>query len=88
MTNYIEVEHEYKDSDEDTNWDIYYAVRPSADRYSYKREGAEVVESTYSNPWYVSGGHAVTVYNLDDIQGLRKLLDAIEVEIQANERKP
>lgn len=85
MTNYIEVVHEYIDEEHgDSNQDVYYAVRPSVSRYRLNTEnnptGPDWSEM-FDPGWALSGGTSVYVYDKEDIAGLRKLLDAIEKEL-------
>lgn len=80
MTNYIEVEHYYRDDDGDENWDIHYAVKPTDSRYKFKGEDSSLV-SAWNPGWTIEGGNGVTVTTPADLTGLRLLLDAIEVEL-------
>lgn len=81
MTNYIEISHSYKDEDDDVE-DTYYAVCPTPYRYSYKAGDGEVRESNMSTSWDLMGGRPISIYHQDDIDGLRKLLDAVEAELK------
>lgn len=70
---------------EDT--DIYWAVRPSEGRWRVRDKGTEEWQEDKmlhgSQAWLIEGGNSVYVYSKRDIEGLRKLLDAIEGELNA-----
>lgn len=75
MRNYIEVKHEYVDAKGDTNVDVFWAVRPSSASWVIGGREAHV----FPDHWRIVEQH---IYTIDDIGGLRKLLDAIEGELE------
>lgn len=82
MTNYIEIIHEYRDDDSDLNFDTYYAVSPTPSQYSYDAGDGNTRTSASLTSWDLMGGKPVSIYGQEDIDGLRKLLDVIEVELK------
>lgn len=87
MKNYIEIVHEYDDSD--TEWhsesrDIWYAVRPTTPSYRQWKQGEPEEDwsdhSLLHTSWSINGD--ISIYGKEDIAGLRKLLDAIEAQYE------
>lgn len=61
----------------------YYAVLQPADAWDRWNEGEEARMDGSSTPSYaVYGGQSVHIYGQTDIDGLRKLLDAIEADLK------
>lgn len=88
--NYIEVAHEWDDSDEvwdSHNRDFWHAVRPTPSEYAMARkpEVAQFPENQQYGSWKIEG--KLDVYSKHDVAGLRKLLDAIEEELNKLEEK-
>lgn len=87
MKNYIEVVHRYAEPDDFYgvgfmhSEDVFYAVRPSSSRFG---RGGESLKSMWSESWSLNGS-SLQVHGLEDIAGLRKLLDAVEVEMKKEE---
>lgn len=86
--NYIEVEVEYRDTlGENIYVDVEYfwAVRTTPSKgKSWKvteEEPADFKEDTFAGSFVLNGGMPVHVSSKEDIEGLRKLLDAIEEEL-------
>lgn len=75
--NYIEIEHTYVDEDFATNYDIWYAVRPSPSRVRF--QGESEARAHCDPTWVIEG--PVHLWGVQDIAGLRKLLDAIEEQM-------
>ena len=85
MTNYIEVTHIYLNSNEDRTEECRWAVRPTPDKWFEGPDG-ELILTPFYGGWDIEpSNHKVTIYEQSDIDGLRKLLDAIEVEINKKE---
>ena len=62
------------------NIDAWYAVR-EPESYTWE-DGEDEKRNSVSFPgWRISGSWEVTVSSVHDIEGLRKLLDALEAEI-------
>lgn len=80
MRNYIEVVHKYVEPNGTVNHDVYWAVKPTSDRWSYR--GEEPLREFMGVPWRIMPGETVDVWDRETIVGLRKLLDAIENELK------
>ena len=63
--------------------EVYWAVaHPSSTEVDLDSDGNPIGDTQVSDPvYYVNGGMPVTVFDLNDIKGLRLLLDAIERNI-------
>lgn len=80
MTNYVEVKHEY--ADEDGEYVVtYYAVCPSPDVYAFFGNERE---TSFAINWQLMGTN-LYVHEQADIDGLRKLLDKIEEQLNYTE---
>lgn len=92
MKNYVEVTHDYivkeapgKDGSiwVDESHTVWYAVRPTPEVWDYYKEEDGPSKELFSSDhgaWLIQGT-TLAVYSEDDIAGLRKLLDAIEIEL-------
>lgn len=95
--NYIEVARvsteTYEHTGETTREDeleIYFAVRPSPDRYRNYKDGDTPPDwSSYgfTASWRLNGGMSVEIWSKQDIEGYRALLDAIEADLNEQEKK-
>lgn len=84
---YIEVTHEYVDGDEDENTDVWWAVRPTPNQWR-PRGGKAVTDGLLGKgPWQITPGNYTNIWDQNDIDGLRKLLDKIEEALKHEERK-
>ncbi|UDL15982.1 hypothetical protein QEH42_gp236 [Microbacterium phage Pumpernickel] len=86
-SNYIEVVHEYEDESNPLlnvkAKEVFWAVHPTPDQYNATlRESGEKVDGINlagsSKAWSLFGGQGVYVHDIEDIRGLRKLLDSLE----------
>ena len=83
MKNYIEVENKYTDEDGAVNVDVYCAVRPTPSRVEL--EDHRTLD--FLSPWVLFPDEdVVRVYGREEIDGIRKLLDAVEAEMEAEEK--
>lgn len=100
--NYIEVFQDFHEEqsgpvDKSTVWvdegfDVYYAVRPTAGGWRYYSKTDPTANAETERPfgggaWELMGGKPVYVGSQTDVDGLRKLLDAVEAELQADESR-
>lgn len=75
---YIEVEHEHGPINGEVEISVWHAVRPSPSRWI---EGDSSISTTmFENSWRLEGGLPIYIHSVEDINGLRKLLDALEKE--------
>lgn len=79
MTNYIEIRHQYTDRHQDVNVDTWWAVKPTSHDWN-PAEGPAL--DLGPEAWRISPGETIHIYGLEDLAGLRKLLDRIEQEIE------
>lgn len=79
--NYIEVSHEFIDRDGDRIANVRWAVRPNSGRLFCDSEGREATYLLETRSWRIEPGEPIHIYTQSDIDGLRKLLDAIEEQI-------
>lgn len=98
MTNYIEIRHNYSieepgiDDHAGDTWiedgvAVWYATSPNIGHWDYYRKGVGPHVNTLplgTRYWEIKGT-TLTLYNIEDIRALRKLLDAIEIEITKEE---
>ena len=79
--NYIETVHEYVDEDGDTCRDVWFAVRPTPSAWTYRGDKPGYSPKLKDEAWVIQpGSGSVAVWDIDDIAGIRKLLDAIEAK--------
>lgn len=65
----------------------YYAVRQPADAWDHWHEGEEPDFLRHDSTSYaIFGGQAVHIHDQEDIDGLRKLLDAIEADLKESKK--
>ena len=84
--NYIEVKNKYIDSDGDTCEDVWFAVRPTPATWTYKGRETGYTPELKDEAWVIQpGSGSIGVWDKDDIAGLRKLLDAIEAQWEAED---
>lgn len=93
MKNYIEIRHEFDEMNEEYHTkciDVWHAVQPPAgacvmtNLKTGNRVGGEESVGQY---WRIQGSNDIVIYEQSDIDGLRKLLDAIEEELNNKEEK-
>lgn len=86
MKNYIEVENKYTDEDGAVNVDVYCAVRPTPNWIEDERYDDSKILA-FLTPWVLAPGEwNIRLYDRVEIAGLRKLLDAIEAEMEGEGR--
>lgn len=93
--NYIGVEHEYFGPPDDADVrlrsrDIWYASRPSQPRYGLVDLSDEPIpghQTSARTAWSIgkAGLESPYIFDRDDINGLRKLLDQIEQKMDADD---
>lgn len=86
--NYIEAKHEYTGPHDDDGLrlrhvDVWYAHRPSAPGYvtiKHDDEPTEGPQAVVTTAWTLdrAGAERLTIFDREDIAGLRKLLDLLE----------
>lgn len=90
-SNYIDVSHEYYGLPDDDGLrakrtDVWYAIRPTAPQISvvdHKSDPLPGHEVRITTAWMLgkAGLEVPYIYDRDDIAGLRRLLDAIELNM-------
>ena len=88
--NYIDVKHEYFGAPDDNGFrlrsvDVWYATKPTVPQYGlvdyddHKIEGAQADVKT---AWSIAkaGQDTIYIFDRDDINGLRALLDKLELD--------
>lgn len=88
MKNYLEYVHVYKDDvglpTEAVNEDVTWAVRPSVSHWNYVDQEAKSGLQLYPESfWKIEG--VLDVYGLEDVAGLRGLLDLIEQDLLSDD---
>lgn len=95
--NYVEVVVDIVDEDvregegegRTTYWkdrSVFYAVRPNGDAHKTWKAGDPEPEEwkNYTSPaWRLDGGQPVHIYDKETLNAYRKLLDAIEAELDS-----
>lgn len=90
--NYAEVRHEYFGAPDDSGVrrgtvDVWYAVRPSApvirfvDNKDDLIKGAPTAEFNTGWTLFKAGADSIYIFDRDDINGMRKLLDTLEADM-------
>ena len=90
--NYIDVKHEYFGLPDNEGLrlrtrDVWYAMRPTVPEYHVVDKDDNIVpewEASVDTAWTISkaGLSHVVISDVDDINGLRKLLDALEFNFE------
>lgn len=86
MTNYIEIQHRYTDADGDLNIDTRWAVSPTPHEWTHADGTRGDWSHIVGGSWQIEPGNPINIYDQSDIDGLRKLLDAIEERLK-NEKE-
>jgi hypothetical protein len=85
--NYLEIVHEYEDNNSDTFLvhakETFWAVSPTPDSYdaTNKETGNKAQQlgsGASGKTWSLFGGQSIYIHDIEDIKGMRELLDAIE----------
>lgn len=85
MTDKHYVEHIEVTVDKDgwASHDVYWAVSPTGDQY-FNEKGEQNFPWPMVGPWTVQGT-TLEIYSIAQLNGVRKVLDLIEVELQQDE---
>jgi hypothetical protein len=88
--NYIDVKHEYFGAPDDDGYrlrsvDVWYATKPTIPQYGlvdYEDHKIEGAQADIKTAWTVAkaGQDTIYIFDRDDINGLRALLDKLELD--------